>query len=499
MSQGNHTDSHSTSALETHFARFRKHIIGIDHHYSQCASDVLYADWTASGRLYRPIEDFICNELGPYVANTHTESNLTGTTMTKAYDDARALIKAHVNAGKNDVLIAAGAGMTTVINKLQRMMGLRVPCSRKSAHSIPEAEKPLVLISHMEHHSNQTTWNECDVVVEIVKADAQGLPSLSHLETLLKKHAHRRLKIGSFTACSNVTGIKTPIHQMASLMHQNGGVCFVDYAAAAPYVRMDMHPVDPLERLDAIFISPHKFLGGPGSSGILIFDKSLYCCNTPDQPGGGTVSWTNPWGEQRYFDDIEAREDGGTPGFLQTIRAALAIKVKDEMGVAKIAAREEELKAILLDGLESISNLHVLQANQRNRLCIVSFYITDVHFNLVVKLLNDRFGVQARGGCSCAGTYGHMLLNVDQQTSRTIADKIECGDLTDKPGWIRISLHPTDKNTDAYRLVEAIRQISENAADWAKDYDFKCETGEYLPKFAQPELVSLEQFSSPLT
>lgn len=482
--------------LVEHFSVFRKGIIGIDHFYdtSPSGGEVLYADWTASGRLYRPIEDYIINELGPYVANTHTETTLTGTTMTNAYHDAQQIIKQHVNANQDDVIITAGSGMTLVINKLQRMLGLRVPEKWRSRLDIQEHEKPLVLITHMEHHSNQTTWQECEVTLEIVHANEQGLPDLDHMQQLLEQYKDRPLKIGSFTACSNVTGIKIPIHQMAEIMHQHNGLCFVDYAASAPYVEINMHPENPAQKLDAIFISPHKFLGGPGSSGILIFDKHLYTCKTPDQPGGGTVSWTNPWGEHKFFDNIEAREDGGTPGFLQTIKAALAFKVKDAMGVSHIAQREETLVNILMDGLSSHPEIKILAADQKERLCIVSFYVLGIHHNLIVRLLNDKFGIQTRGGCSCAGTYGHILLNVDQLTSSEITHKIDQGDLTDKPGWVRVSLHPTNTDEEAHYVVDAIKRVIDNAEEWSRDYDFQRCSGEFKPNRVFPALKSLNDF-----
>lgn len=483
-------------SLTEHFARFRQHIIGEQYNYSDTSvnKDILYADWTASGRLYRPIEEFIINELGPYVANTHTETTLTGTTMTEAYHDAQKIIKQHVNAHDSDVLIAAGSGMTLVINKFQRMLGLRVPEKWRERLNIAEHEKPLVLVTHMEHHSNQTTWHECEVTLEIVRSDDDGRPDLAHMRELLEQYKDRPVKIGSFTACSNVTGITTPYHEMAEIMHEYDGLCFVDFAASAPYVDIDMHPENPAQRLDAIFMSPHKFLGGPGSSGILIFDDKLYDCKVPDQPGGGTVSWTNPWGEHRFFDNIEAREDGGTPAFLQTIKAALSIKLKDAMQVDKIQQREQQLVKILLEGLRQHPDIRILEDQQDDRLCIVSFYVLGIHHNLLVRLLNDKFGIQSRGGCSCAGTYGHLLLGVDQLQSHEITNRIDQGDLTDKPGWVRVSLHPTNSDAEAQFLVESIHKVIENAETWSQEYDFDQTSGEFRPKQKSRPLKSLADF-----
>ena len=468
-------------SLEQHFSKFRQHIIGqdLEHEINGKQQKILYADWTASGRLYQPIEDYISHTLGPYVANTHTEANLTGSTMTLAYHDAQKVIKRHVNACDNDILITSGAGMTDVVNKFQRILGLRIPERMAEQVNFCDEDKPVVFITHMEHHSNQTTWYECDVTLEIVSSDENGLPSLENLAHLLAQYKNRKVKIGSFTACSNVTGIKTPYHQLAELMHQHGGLCFVDFACSAPYVDIDMHPVNKAQALDAIFFSPHKFLGGPGSSGVLIFNKVLYKNKVPDHPGGGTVTWTNPWGEHSFFNNIEIREDGGTPGFLQCIRTALAIKVKEAMGTANIAAREQELIDYVMAELSTNEQVNMLEPSITDRLAIVSFYITNVHYNLVVRLLNDKFGIQTRGGCSCAGTYGHILLNVDHDTSQQITQQIDEGDYCEKPGWIRASFHPTTTNEEVKFVVEAINTLTTNIQQWSTEYRFNPATGDF--------------------
>ena len=471
----------TTTKLEQHFQPFREHIIGqnLKHEVNGEMLPIIYADWTASGRLYQPVESYISHVLGPYVANTHTETNLTGSTMTLAYHDAQKVIKHHVNACDNDILITSGAGMTDVVNKFQRILGLRVPERMSEQVNFADDDKPVVFITHMEHHSNQTTWYECDVILEIINPDEHGMPSLTHLTELLKKYSDRKVKIGSFTACSNVTGIKTPYYQLAEVMHAHGGLCFVDFACSAPYVDIDMHPTDKAQTLDAIFFSPHKFLGGPGSSGVLIFNKILYKNKVPDHPGGGTVTWTNPWGEHSFFNNIEIREDGGTPGFLQCIRTALAIKVKDAMGTEHIAEREQEITALVMGQLINNPRVKMLEETNSERLSIVSFYIPNVHYNLVVRLLNDKFGIQTRGGCSCAGTYGHILLNVDHDTSRKITEQIDAGDYCEKPGWVRASFHPTTTNQEAQYVVDAINAITEHIALWAKEYRFNPATGDF--------------------
>lgn len=476
------------TSLEQYFQQFRNEIIGVDQTFMSPYGEqkLIYTDWTASGRLYRPIEEKLMNEFGPFVANTHTETSTSGAAMTLAYHEARNIIKNHVNANENDVLITEGSGMTGVVNKFQRILGLKVSENLKEHTDIPEDVRPIVFVSHMEHHSNQTSWLETIADVEVVPCNDAGLVCLHKFEECIRKHQHRKLKIASITSCSNVTGIKTAYHEVAKLIHKYNGLCFVDFACSGPYVDIDMHPEDPDAYLDAIFMSPHKFLGGPGSSGVLIFNKKLYKNMVPDNPGGGTVSYTNPWGEHDYFDDVETREDGGTPAFLQTIRIALAIQLKDKMGTDKIKQREDELNKKFFETLEEIQNVTVLAPNHKDRLSIFSFYVEDVHFNLVVKLLNDRYGIQTRGGCSCAGTYGHFLLNVDQETSHKIKDQILEGCSTEKPGWVRLSLHPTITNDEVDFICNALKELCANIGEWSSDYKYDPIKNDYVHTSIQP-------------
>ena len=481
--------------LEQFFSQFRDQIIGADQTFRSPygVQNLIYADWTASGRLYRPIEGKICNEFGPFVANTHTETSTSGAAMTLAYHEARNIIKRHVNANENDVLITTGSGMTGVVNKFQRILGLKVAENLKDYTNVPEDLKPIVFVSHMEHHSNQTSWLETIADVEVVPCNDAGLVCLKSFEKCIQKYEHRKIKIASITACSNVTGIKTEYHKVAKLIHKYNGLCFIDFACCAPYVDINMHPEIEEEYLDAIFFSPHKFLGGPGSSGVLIFNKKLYKNTIPDNPGGGTVSYTNPWGQHDYFDDVETREDGGTPGFLQTIKIALSIQLKDKMGTENINLREEEINKVMFSTLESLNGVRILAPNHKERLSIFSFYFENYHFNLVVKLLNDRFGIQTRGGCSCAGTYGHFLLNVDQITSNRIKDEILHGCNTQKPGWIRLSLHPTITNSELDFICKSLNELTENIEDWSKDYEYESLKNDYVHKFVTPiekELVT---------
>ncbi len=476
--------------LERYFDRFRSRIVGYHQPFQTPYGEkhLVYADWTASGRMYRPIELKLLEECGPFVGNTHSETNVTGESMTHAYHLAHQIIKKHVNAGPDDALLFVGSGMTSAMNKMQRIMGLKVPEQLRPHLSIPEELRPVVFVTHMEHHSNHTTWYETIADVVVMKSTDRGLVDTEDLRAQVEKYQNRPLKIGSFTACSNVTGIETAYRDLARIMHEHGGLCFVDFAASAPYVNIDMHPSDSLEKLDAITFSPHKFLGGPGSSGVLVFDAKLYHLKSPDQPGGGTVLWTNPWGEYRFFPDIEIREDGGTPGFLQAIKAALAVQLKEEMGVEQMRKRDEDLVAKMLREMKTVPGLHILAEQIEHRLGMISFYIDKVHYNLIVRLLNDRFGIQARGGCSCAGTYGHYLLHVDRYTSKRITDRIDAGDLSDKPGWVRMSIHPTTTDDEVDYLIDAVRQIQRNAKQWEADYSYNSQANEFTHSRANGQL-----------
>ncbi len=471
--------------MEKYFEQFRENIIGQNQIFKSPYGNhkIIYADWIASGRLYQKVEDKISKTFGPYVANTHTETSETGTIMTKAYHEAKDIIRKHVNSNENDVVITSGFGMTGVVNKFQRILGLK-SCDtiHKGKCTHENKEKPIIFITHMEHHSNHTSWYETYADIIILKSDNEGRVDLEEMEKIVSKYSHRQKIIGSFTACSNVTGVTTKYHKMASIMHKYGGLCFIDFAASAPYVDIDMHPENKDEALDAIMFSPHKFLGGPGSSGVLIFNKDLYSLESPDQPGGGTVDWTNAWGEYKYSDDIETREDGGTPGFLQAIRVALSIKLKEEMGTDNIKKREEELIDIAFTEMQKVPELHILADNIKDRVGAISFYIDNVHYNLVVKLLNDRFGVQVRGGCACAGTYGHLLLDVSIEESHRITNMIDNGDLSKKPGWIRLSIHPTMTDEDLYIACNGLLQIQKNHKEWEKDYIYNNKTNEFTHK-----------------
>lgn len=487
------TNTQTQQSLENYFEPFRKQVIGYDQEFSTPFGKkrIVYADWTASGRMYQPIERLLAEDIAPFVGNTHTETTVTGCSMTMAYHRAKDIVKAHVGARKSDILISSNSGMTGVVNKFQRLLGLKLHEKYRSLVELPEELRPIVFVSHMEHHSNQTSWLETLADVEIIQANEKGLVDLNSLAGLLEKYKKRKTKIAAVTSCSNVTGIKTPYHEIAELMHRNGGLCFVDFACSAPYIDINMRPENELQHLDALYFSPHKFLGGPASTGILVFNPMLYKNKIPDNPGGGTVDWTNPWGEHRYIEEIEAREDGGTPAFLQTIRVALCVQLKEKMGVDMILQREKEMLKVIWQRLEAIPNLHLLAGNIKERLGVISFYIDNLHYNLGVKMLNDRFGVQVRGGCSCAGTYGHYLLKVSEQFSKSITNRINIGDLSSKPGWIRMSIHPVMTDEEIIYILDAIEAVCQNFQEWAEDYEYNACTNEFKCKHEEESTESI--------
>jgi len=447
-------------SLERYFSRFRQNIIGQEQFFETPYGPqrIIYADWTASGRAYRPIEMRLQEEILPFFANTHSRSTITGERMSNAYEEARTIVREHVNAREDDCLIFSGSGMTAAVNKLQRIMGLRIPERLMGYIDCPrpeEAARPLVLVTHMEHHSNHISWLETIATVEMIRPAADGNVDLQHLRELLERFRHRKNKIAAVTACSNVTGIETPVHEIAAIMHEYDGLCFVDYACSAPYVPINMHPGPRSKDLDAIYFSFHKFLGGPGTPGVLIFNSGLYRNRIPDEPGGGTMLYSNPWGVHEYVADVQQREEGGTPPILQAIKAGMCIRLKEEMGLENMLCREKEMVLRLLDGLGKIAGVQILGAATK-RLGIVSFIVRNAHYDLIVRLLNDRFGIQSRGGCSCAGTYGHLLLDIGEERSYQILDSLRAGDNWSKPGWVRLSVHPTMTDAEIDYIIDAV-------------------------------------------
>ncbi|MBM7540983.1 aminotransferase class V-fold PLP-dependent enzyme [Amphibacillus cookii] len=473
--------------LEQHFQRFRRGIIGINQvvQTRYGSFPLLYVDWTATGRLYQPIEEKLAYGLGPWISNTHTEHTLTSQLTTEAYNYAKHILKDHVNADANDIIIPVGAGTTSALNKLQRLLGIRAPSSLHAYLNIPSHQRPIIITSLLEHHSNYISW--CETIGEVITIglDEQHQINLEELEQILIQYHDRPLKIGAFSACSNVTGIISNYHQAAKLLHQYNGLCFVDFAASAPYLSINMHPQEPLAHLDGIVFSPHKFLGGPGSTGILIVNRNSIANHVPDHPGGGTVLYTTESGTYQYIDDIEAREDGGTPAILQTVKAALAVQLKEKMTVAKIKEREVLMLNYFLPQLTKIKGIKILgYPLSTERLGIVSFTLEGCHHHLATRLLNDRFGIQTRSGCSCAGPYGHHLLDLSKAYSDKMVNMLKQGDNTLRPGWVRVSLHPTLTDQELIYILYAIEAVTNNHQRWQRDYHYDIRTDTFVPNYS---------------
>lgn len=445
---------------------------------------VTYADYTASGRSLTFIEDFIRHEVLPAYANTHTEASGTGLQTTRLREDARRIIRDAVGGDDDTVVVFCGSGSTAAIDKMIGILGLRIPCALEDRHhlsdTIPADERPVVFIGPFEHHSNEISWRETIADVVTIHEDADGRVSLDHLREELERHADRPLKIGSFSAASNVTGIVTDTEGVADLLHEHGALSFWDFAACAPYVDIEMYGPGR-SRKDAIFISPHKFIGGPGTPGVLVVRRELMANRVPVVPGGGTVMYVNPT-EHRYLDDPAHREEGGTPAIVESIRAGLVFQLKQAVGVETIQAHEEELLQRAVEVWRAEPTIQILGNLESQRLSIVSFVVkapdgSYLHHNFVVALLNDLFGIQTRGGCSCAGPYGHRLLDIDLDHSHRFEAQIAGGCEGIKPGWVRVNFNYfVDEEVFSY-VVEAVRLVAREGWRLLGDYRFDPATG----------------------
>ena len=446
---------------------------------------VVYADYTASGRALTFIEDFVREAVLPLYANTHTESSGTGLQTTRFREEARQIIKDCCGADDDYAVIFSGSGCTGAIAHLVAVLNLRIPSELDATYDlsdrIPAEERPVVFVGPFEHHSNELQWRESIADVVTIPEDADGHIDLQYLTTQLERFSERPLKIGSFSAASNVTGIISDTRDIARLLHEHGALSFWDFAAAAPYIEIDVEPDgDPLAYKDAIFLSPHKLIGGPGTPGVLIARKELFTNSVPAIPGGGTVAFVNPL-EHRYYSDIEHREEGGTPAIVGSIRAGLVFKLKEQVGTETIRALEEDFIGRAIQRWSRHPNIEVLGNPEADRLSIVSFVIRHegqyLHHNFVVAVLNDLFGIQSRGGCSCAGPYGHTLLDIDLDTSMEFEQEISGGCEGIKPGWVRVNFNYFISEEVFEYIIDAVELMASQGWKLLPTYRFDVASG----------------------
>lgn len=502
------------------FAFLREQIVGVDSRFDTPFGErmMVYCDYTASGRCLRFVENYL-QKLQRNYANTHTEDDITGRNMTRLLHEAENAIKGSVNAGPDGRIIAVGTGATGAIDKLQQILGVACPPATNEylkdaliqffgldrAQEFLDFRKsstPVVFVGPYEHHSNEISWRQGIAKVISVELTDDGDIDLLQLEELLQlpEYADRQL-IGSFSAASNVTGLRSEVHAIARVLHRHGAIACFDYAACAPYVPIDMNPpadANGDSSLDAIFVSPHKFLGGPGSSGVLVFNKRIYPESLPPTvAAGGTVDYVSPV-DQDFIQDIEEREKAGTPGVLQTIKAALAFQIKDFADPTRIAAREHELLERAMQRWNSNSRIEILgNADTHQKIGIVSFNVRDpngryLHPKFITALLNDLFGIQSRAGCSCAGPYGHRLLDINLEVSEKYRACVQKGLGGLKPGWCRIGFHYAMDDAEANFVIDAVEFISNFGDLFMPEYDFHLDTGMWTHKTHHAEFDSLD-------
>ena len=449
---------------------------------------VTYADYKASGRALSFIEDFVRDEVLPRYANTHTESSGTGRQTTRLREDARSSIRRSLGGDENTCVIFAGSGATGAVDRLIGILGLRIPSALEDEYQlssyIPADQRPVVFSGPFEHHSNELPWRESVADVVRIPEDSDGHIDQSVLERELRTYRGRPLMLGAFSAASNVTGIVSDTYGISSLLHRYDALAVWDFAAAGPYIDINMAAPangDALSYKDAIVLSPHKFVGGPGTPGVLAIRRELLTNRVPAVVGGGTVAYVNPE-DHVYIDDPVHREEAGTPAIVESIRAGLVFQLKDAVGPAVIREHETDYVRRAIAAWGEVDEIEILGNLTAERLSILSFVVHRpggryLHHNAVVALLNDLFGVQARGGCSCAGPYGHRLLGIDIERSHEFEREITHGCEGIKPGWVRVNFNYFIDEAVFRYVVEAVEFVATFGDRFLPDYRFDTVTG----------------------
>ncbi len=488
---------------------------------------LLYADLTASGRALSFVESRVARLL-PLYANVHSALSTTGRATAAVREEARRTVTRGVGAGPDDVVLFVGSGATAAVNKLVGLLGLRIPEPLEREHhlsrAIPRELRPVVLAGPYEHHSNELPWLESIAEVVEVELSRDGTIDLQDLRRKARAHHGRPLRIGAISAASNVTGVLTDVRTVCRILHEEGAIACVDYAAAGPYVPIDMHPPDPAERIDAVFLSTHKFMGGPGASGVLVAEASLFRSRVPERPGGGTVDYVGPADQEPagrcgwdpaasptstedsccrlrvdYAPRLAEREEGGTPNILGDVRTGLAFALKELLGPERILEHELRLAEVALARLSRHPRIRLLGPTQGPRLPILSFNVEGLHHELVSALLDQLFGIQSRAGCSCAGPYGHRLLGIDRARSERYRQLIHAGLLGAKPGWVRISVPYYASPGDVEYLLAAVEAVADHGEAFVPLYRFSWRDGSWRPlEGAQSDPVPLRLDSKSL-